>query len=117
MTGEEFVAYHAETVGKMNEICRRKNQDYSGDPQGSAFNNFTMIEEMGIATTEEGFLTRMMDKMMRINNIIKSGQAQVKDESVEDTLLDLANYSILLAGYLKTKKERQNLTEGVEYAQ
>jgi len=28
-----------------------------------------------------------------------------KDESIEDTLLDLSNYAILMAGYIKSKKK------------
>lgn len=105
MTGNEFIEFHTEVVKKMNDICRVKNQDYSGSPDKGAFNNFMIVEKMGITSTEQGFLTRMMDKMMRISNIVQSGQAHVKDESVEDTLFDLANYAILMAGYLRSKKE------------
>lgn len=105
MTGKEFVEFHAQTIKKMNEICKAKNQDYSGGGECSAFNNFMIVEHKGVCSTEAGFLVRMEDKMMRINNIIKSGKAAVKDESVSDTLMDLANYSILMMGYLKSKKE------------
>ena len=31
---------------------------------------------------------------------------KVKDESIQDSLIDLANYAILMAGYIKAKKER-----------
>ena len=110
MKGKEFVEFHKKTVLRMNEICKAKNQDYSGGPNVDAFNNFKMVEKMGICTAEQGFLVRMVDKMMRINNITKSGFASVKDESVQDTLMDLANYSILMMGYLESKK-----TEGVKF--
>jgi hypothetical protein len=46
----------------------------------------------------------MVDKLARINSFSQKGELQVKDESVEDTLLDLANYAILLAGYIRSKK-------------
>lgn len=59
---------------------------------------------MGIKT-EQGFLTRMMDKMKRISSFVEKGELQVKDESVTDTLRDLANYSCLLAGYIKSQKD------------
>jgi len=87
----------------MLDIARRKNADYAGegfDP----FANFTRVEVLGIATTEQGFLTRMTDKLCRINNILKSGKTHVKDESVKDTLRDLANYSMLLVAYLEWKR-------------
>ena len=105
MTGKQFVDYHLRTVNKMNEICKAKNQDYSGGGDCDAFNNFTMVEIKGICSTEAGFLVRMEDKMMRINNLIKNGEAAVKDESIKDTLMDLANYSILMMGYIESKND------------
>jgi len=104
MNGKEFVEFHKKTVTKMNEICKAKNDDYSGGGDVYAFNNFTMVERKGVCSTEAGFLVRMEDKMMRINNLIKKGSASVKDESIADTLMDLANYSILMMGYLESKK-------------
>lgn len=105
MTGTEFIEYHKNVVTKMNDIVKAKNQDYSGGGDASAFNNFTMVETKGVCSTEAGFLVRMEDKMMRINNLIKNGGAAVKDESIKDTLMDLANYSILMMGYIESKEK------------
>lgn len=87
----------------MQKITRAKNADYTGkgdDP----FANFRKIEALtnGAVSVEAGFLTRMSDKFSRIGALMTQ-EAQVKDESVIDTLLDLANYSALLAGYLQSK--------------
>lgn len=106
MTKENYFIFHQKCMDKMIAITKAKNADYSGtgdDP----FANFTRIEAVGICTTEQGFLTRMMDKMCRINSFCQKGILEVKDESVEDTLLDLANYAVLFAGYLKSKRETQ----------
>jgi hypothetical protein len=46
----------------------------------------------------------MTDKMARIGSFVKRGELVVKDESVKDTLLDLANYAMLFAAYLESKK-------------
>jgi len=105
MTGSEFVQFHLEAVTRMNETVKKKNHDYTGD-KGDAFANFKVVEEMGICSTEQGFLTRMMDKVMRVNTFVQKGTLKVADESVEDTLLDLANYSILMVGYIKDKKAK-----------
>lgn len=105
MKSTEFVQFHLEVVLKMNEIVKKKNHDYTG-ASGDAFANFKVVESMGICSTEQGFLTRMMDKMMRINTFVQKGSLLVADESVEDTLCDLANYSILMLGYIKDKKEK-----------
>lgn len=105
MTREEFFKYQEETFNKIMEMTKRKNADYAGNG-GDAFNNFTRIETIGIASTEQGFMTRMFDKYSRIISFMQNGELQVKDESVEDTLLDLANYCVLMAGYLKSKRSK-----------
>ena len=102
---EWFFKFQEDTFKNMLEITRRKNADYAGNG-GDAFNNFTRVEVLGIASTEQGFLTRMNDKFSRIISFMQNGELQVKDESVDDTLLDLANYCLLMAGYLKAKREK-----------
>ena len=104
MTREQLLQYQREICAKMISIAEKKNADYAGKG-GDAFNNFTRVEALGIASAEQGFLTRMTDKISRVISFMQNGELLVKDESVEDTLIDLANYSILLAGYLKSKKE------------
>ena len=64
-----------------------------------------MVETMGFSTTEQGFCTRLTDKFMRIAGFVKNGTLQVKDESVEDTLLDAANYCLLFICYLRSKRD------------
>jgi hypothetical protein len=59
---------------------------------------------MGVASAEQGFFTRMTDKMMRIGGFIKNGTLLVLDEKVEDTLQDLAIYCIIMICYLQDKK-------------
>jgi hypothetical protein len=109
MTREEFLAFQKETFNKLISITEKKNADYAGKG-GNAFNNFTRVEMLGIATTEQGFVTRMTDKLSRIISFMQNGELLVKDESVEDTLLDLANYCVLMAGYLKSKKVDTSIT-------
>lgn len=87
----------------MYKITLAKNSDYTGD-SSQPFKNFTMVETMGAATTEQGFFTRMTDKIMRIAGFLKNGTLKVADEKIEDTLMDLANYCILFICYLRSKK-------------
>ena len=60
-----------------------KNSDY-GDSVGDTYKRFGDIS----------FLVRITDKYNRINQLIES-ENKVKDESIEDTILDLANYCLL----------------------
>lgn len=103
MTKEEYIAFHDATTKLMREVTLAKNADYTGSTN-DPFANFKNVEVLGICSTEQGFATRMMDKISRIASFIKNGTLQVKDESASDTLIDLANYCILFAGYLESKK-------------
>jgi len=106
MDNAEYLKFHRAACDKMVEITKKKNHDYAGG-SGDAFFNFTKVESMGIATTEQGFLTRMFDKFSRITTFVNKGILSVSDESVEDTLFDLANYCILMAGYIRSKREKE----------
>lgn len=105
MTKKDYLSYHQEMCTRMVQITAAKNSDYtsgSDDP----FSNFRQIGSLISApkSIEIGFLTRMSDKMSRIGSFVSKGFLAVKDESVEDTLLDLANYCILFAGYMKSQR-------------
>lgn len=94
MTKEEYLKFHKECAEKLVEITKKKNSDYTGvtdDP----FKNFRRRGEFG-------FLVRMDDKLARIESFLEKGSYEVQDENFLDTCLDLANYAILLAGYMKT---------------
>lgn len=90
-----------ETLKKMEEIMLAKNHDYSGDV--NPFRNFEMVEHLGITSVENGILVRMTDKITRISNLLGK-EGKVLDEKVEDTLLDLANYAVILKCYMESKK-------------
>lgn len=111
MTKSEYMAFHKAACEKMHTITKAKNADYTGTG-ANPFANFERVEALGICSTEQGFLTRMTDKMSRLSSFVQRGVLEVKDESVEDTLLDLANYSILLAAYIKAKKSPTHVTVG-----
>lgn len=103
MNKDQYFEFHKAFTDSMHAITRAKNADYTGggtDP----FANFTRVEVLGICSTEQGFLTRMTDKLCRLSSFVQNGKLEVKDESVQDTLKDLANYCILMSGYLESKK-------------
>jgi len=86
----------------MHDILKRKNADYAGSK--GEYNNFEYCEKLGLCSTETGIMVRISDKMTRISNLLKA-DAQVKDESVHDTLLDMANYALILASYIEDKRK------------
>ena len=74
---------HQEICRQMHNTYRRKNHDY-----GDSF--ATLRQEYPNA-----ILIRLGDKYNRLKALMSGEVAQVKDESIDDTLLDLANYCIL----------------------
>lgn len=83
---EGQVARHKEICDKLNETYRKKNTDY-GDSFGA------MFRELGIITA----VTRIGDKFNRLKTLAIKESAEVNDESLKDTLLDMANYCIMTA--------------------
>ena len=81
---EPKVARHYAICQKLNQIYKAKNHDY-GDSFGDTY------KKLGIISA----VTRLSDKMNRLMSLAVSHNAQVKDEKIEDTLLDMANYAIM----------------------
>lgn len=106
MTKKEYLKFHANACTRMVEITRKKNADYTGtgsDP----FSNFSRVESMGACTAMQGFLVRILDKYSRLVSFSQRGFLLVAEESFEDTCLDMANYAILLAGYVKSQSNKR----------
>lgn len=76
----------------MYELFKRKNTDYGNSVHKT-------YEEFGLTS----FLVRLSDKLNRAITLNKQ-DAMVQDEKIEDTLIDMANYSIL--SLIEMKKER-----------
>lgn len=110
VTKQEYVDFFAKECAIMLEITKAKNADYTGN-NADPFANFKAVELFGACSTEQGFMTRMTDKFMRINSFVQRGVLEVKDESVKDTLRDLAVYSILLNAYIESKRKED--TNGI----
>lgn len=93
MTPEQYIQEFKNLTARMLDITTRKNNDY-----GSTTDPFKNFREFG----ELGILVRMSDKMARLKTaVVEKREFKVSDESVEDTALDLANYSLLLLCYRK----------------
>ena len=108
MTRDELLAFHGELCKAARDLMSLKNRDYAGKDGVEPFANFTRVEAMGICKTEQGFLVRLTDKMSRLSSFIHAGKMNVQDESLMDTCVDVINYMVLLAAYLKDKDSKSN---------
>lgn len=108
MTRDELLQFHEEITKEARALMSLKNRDYAGNEGVEPFANFTRVEAMGICKTEQGFMVRLTDKMSRLSSFVRAGKMNVKDESFMDTCVDVINYMVLLAAYLKDKESKTN---------
>lgn len=101
MNQEDYKRFSELFFEKCREISANKASDYGQEED--VFSNFNSVGVYNVLP-EHGFLTRMSDKLSRIANYINKGYLKVNDESVADTLLDLANYCCLLTAYLDNER-------------
>lgn len=79
-----------ELANSLADLYERKNEAY-----GDSFSR--SVEKYGLIAA----LTRLSDKFNRAEALILGAQNNVPDESLSDTLLDMAAYSIMTAIELK----------------
>jgi uncharacterized protein YqgQ len=97
---------------EMADLHGRKNSNYASptDP----LSNLRRCQALGISPLM-GILVRLQDKWSRIENLVRGVPDEV-GESLEDTLMDNAVYSLLaiiLIREERNNKHEQNLTEAV----
>jgi hypothetical protein len=81
-----------EILKEMAALHRKKNEAYG--------NSFSIsVEKYGMIAA----LTRMSDKFNRIENLILNG-AEENDESLRDSLLDMASYAVMSIVELERKE-------------
>lgn len=91
------IKLHSHICSDLTALYERKNHDY-GDSFGKSF------KEYGMAMP----CIRLEDKLNRLKALTRNGNQQVSDESIDDTLMDLANYAIM------TLVERRMAIKGAE---
>ena len=89
-------AFEDVTIALRN-LYDAKNRDY-GDSFGKSF------QEWGMPMA----CIRLTDKINRLCALTKSGEQRVQNESIEDTLRDLANYSIMTLIEIERRKREQD---------
>lgn len=85
MDGFEFnkVQVHQNICQELTSIYEKKNHDY-GD-------SFAILRK----EHPNSILIRIYDKYRRLKTLLEGADPKVKNESIEDTLKDLANYCIM----------------------
>lgn len=93
MAPNESAYKFKDLTGKMCETYIRKNHDY-----GNSFDK--SLDKFGLVASA----VRIGDKMNRIESLVQE-KAMVQDESIKDTLLDMANYAIMTVMWMDNLKD------------
>ena len=93
MNEEPNVIQHQQVLVELNRLYARKNHDY-----GDSFHR--TFEKWGLPMAA----IRLEDKLQRFVTLIRA-ESQVKDESIRDTLIDLANYAVMTVMELDREEE------------
>ena len=98
MSNEELARQHKEVCNMLNEIYEQKNRAY-GNSFGDTYNDLGIISAV----------TRISDKFNRRKTLARNKDINQGDESIADTLLDMANYCIMT--YMELQNENKCVKE------
>jgi hypothetical protein len=99
MNQKEFIASIEKTYRDGINLIIKKNQDYANSE--NPFKNFESAYVVGVSI-DRAILVRVLDKLSRISNLLEK-EAEVKDEKLEDTILDCINYLSILKAHLESQ--------------
>ena len=89
------VEQHKALCLDMNALFAKKNHDY-----GDSFSE--TYRKLGIISA----VTQITHKYNRLVEIVTSDHQEIPEETIEDTLIDLANYALMTV--LELRNERAN---------
>lgn len=88
------VERHNVICEEIHHLYQAKNHDY-GDSFGQSFKAWGL----------KAGIIRMEDKFNRLKTLTQTDEQKVNDESIRDTLIDLANYAIMTVLEMDGEKE------------
>lgn len=93
-----------EIMNQSLDLYKKKNADYG--------NSFAEVyKELGF----ESGLVQILHKVNRIKGIYNNDRAEIENESIRDSLIDLANYSLMTVVEMELEEKRESgLIEKIE---
>lgn len=96
MDQQEHLQLHKKICNDLAALFERKNHDY-----GDSFHQIFLEEGWPMVRI------RLSDKLNRVKALTKGDSQKVQDESLRDTLMDLANYAILAVMEMDRRKDQR----------
>lgn len=101
MTQKSFFGSIEDDMKQGLGLIKLKNKDYA--TESDPFKNFRTASLVGV-NPERAMLLRVLEKLSRISNLVDKTN-DVKDETIQDTIIDCCNYLYILNAYLKDKRK------------
>lgn len=109
-TLERVKELHKELTGDAFALIDKKGHDYNKDQQnnGDTLYNLRVAHLVGLVDSPQAsVMVRICDKLMRMISLRNpTTAAEVKDESVRDTVRDLINYAVYYYAFYDEQKEK-----------
>ncbi len=102
MERQEYLAHVSELLDTARVTVEKKSADYGND--FNPFGGFASSNIIGVGT-HKSILTRAIEKLVRVNNLFER-KNEVKDETIEDSMLDIVGYMAILYAYNKSLKKK-----------
>jgi len=93
MTKQEQQEFFDQYINKMRDVLLNKGDDYAN---ADRLSNFKLAGLIAGGNAKTNCLNLIATKVARLGVLLNSND-EPKNESVSDSILDLANYSMLLA--------------------
>lgn len=94
-------------VESMRQIMFRKGNDYANTDRLS---NFKLAGAICQMTAEQNCLSLIATKVARLGVLLEQNHTKPLNESIDDTLTDLANYAVLLSAIRADRAAEENPT-------
>lgn len=95
-------SYIQTAAKQLVDTLARKNSDYAPTDE---FSNFRMAAELAGLQAWDAMLIQIGIKYSRLMNLVSEGVGSAEFEGVRDTLMDLAGYAVIAAGYQDSTHE------------
>ena len=90
----DLIKEHLQVCDLLNTIYQQKNKAY-GNSFGDTYKDLGSISAV----------TRISDKFNRLKTLARNQDIDCNDESINDTLLDMANYCVMT--YMELENEKR----------
>lgn len=109
---EDVKQWHIESIAKMYKkaisIVLERSKKYA--TEDDPFLNFRRGAAFANTTVEQGIMTRIGDKLSRLQNVLERDDDDAfSDEAFDDTILDLCNYFVILRNWRVLQASQREL--------